>query len=318
MINKEKIAVVVPARNEEKMIGQVIKTMPAFVDSIIIVNDSSQDKTVKRAKEAGLESKRKIEIINLNSNCGVGGAIVAGYKKAIEFGATATAVMAGDGQMDPDELKDLVLPIINNEADYTKGNRLIYGQAWKMIPKVRYLGNSVLSMLTKITSGYWHVADSQTGYTVIAGDILKRINLDNLYKRYGFPNDLLVHLNIARARVKEIPIKPIYHADGKSGIRLWKVIPTISWLLLRRFFWRLKVRYIIQDFHPLIFFYLFSMFLSLISLGLSVRLIHIIITTGIVPSINALAIFFCAVMAFQSLFFAMWLDMDNNKDLAIK
>jgi hypothetical protein len=187
-----------------------------------------------------------------------------------------------------------------------------------MMPKVRYLGNSVLSLLTKATSGYWHVADSQTGYTAISLEALEKIDLDDLYARYGFPNDLLVHLNVMNGRVKEIPIKPIYHVNGKSGIRLWKVIPTIGWLLLRRFFWRLKIKYIIQDFHPLVFFYIFSFILNIIGFLLLIRLFYIFVAHGYIPSINALALFFCAVTSSQFTFFAMWLDMDYNKDLKVK
>lgn len=318
MLNHKKIAVVVPAHNEEKMIGRVIETMPNFVDIIIIVDDASSDKTIVKAEEVARITKKKIVIVKFAQNQGVGRAIIEGYKKALKLKMDVVAVMAGDAQMNPAELKDLCLPIIRDEADCVKGNRLIYGQAWKMIPKVRYFGNSVLSLLTKVASGYWHVADSQTGYIAISQAILEKIWLDNLYPRYGFPNDLLIHLNIAHARVKEIPIKPIYHIDGKSGIRVWKVIPTISWLLLRRFFWRLKVKYIIEDFHPLVFFYFFSFLLTLASIFLLGRLIYIMNLAGKIPPINALALVFCAVMASQFLFFAMWFDMDYNKDLRVK
>jgi len=318
MLNHKKIAVVVPAHNEAKMIGKVLETMPNFVDLIIVVDDASSDKTSLKAEEAGKRYHKKINILRLTQNQGVGRAIVEGYHKALKLKMDVVAVMAGDAQMDPAELKDLCLPIIKNEADCVKGNRLIYGQAWKMIPTVRYLGNSVLSMLTKVASGYWHVADSQTGYIAISRATLEKMWLDNLYPRYGFPNDLLIHLNIVHARVKEIPIKPIYHVGGKSGIRIWKVIPTIGWLLLRRFFWRLKVKYVIEDFHPLVFFYFFSFILGLFGLVFLGRVIYIMAVAHYVPTISSLAFVFCSVMASQFLFFAMWFDMDYNKDLRIK
>jgi glycosyltransferase involved in cell wall biosynthesis len=318
MLNKKTISVVVPAYNEEQMIGKVIQTMPKFVDLIIVVDDASSDRTAKKTLEAAKKFKRKVELIKHKVNCGVGGAIVTGYKCALEKKINCTAVMAGDAQMAPEELESIVRPIIQDDADYVKGNRLIHGQAWRMIPRVRYLGNSVLSLFTKIASGYWHVADSQTGYTAISLKMLGQVYLDNLYKRYGFPNDLLVHLNLVRARVKEVEIKPIYYVEGKSGIRLWKVIPSLSWLLFRRFFWRLKRKYIIEDFHPLIFFYIFSFILNTSSVILLIRLIYIWIEVGRIPPINALALFFCLIMAPQFLFFAMWLDMDYNKDLKVK
>ncbi|KKQ18757.1 MAG: hypothetical protein US31_C0002G0102 [Berkelbacteria bacterium GW2011_GWA1_36_9] len=318
MYKEKKVGVVVPAHNEEKMITNVIKTMPDFVDQIIIIDDFSQDRMVTMIQAAVKIYHKKVKIIRHARNEGVGASIVSGYAYALTQKLDVIAVMAGDAQMDPKELKDIINPIINGRADYVKGNRLIYGQAWKKIPKVRYLGNSVLSLLTKIASGYWHVSDSQTGYTAISLQMLRKIPINNLYKRYGFPNDLLVHLNIFHGRIKEIPIKPIYNMGGKSGIRLWKVIPTISWLLYRRFFWRLKIKYIIEDFHPLVFFYFFSILLGLASLILLIRLIYILIQVGRIPPINALALFFCAIMASQFLFFAMWFDMDNNKDLRVK
>lgn len=318
MLNKKTICVVVPAHNEEKMIGKVIQTMPNFVDLIIMVDDCSQDKTAKNAVAAAKTSGHKIKVIILEQNSGVGTAIVVGYREAVKQKMDVTAVMAGDAQMDPAELRDIVMPVIRSEAEYVKGNRLIYGKAWQMMPKVRYLGNSALSLLTKIASGYWHVADSQTGYTAVSLKTLTEINLGNLYPRYGFPNDMLVHLNLINARVKEIQIKPIYHVNGKSGIRLWKVVPTISWLLIRRFFWRLKKKYIIEDFHPLVFFYFFSFVLNLIGLFLFIRLLYIWNMTGHIPPMNALALLFCMIMAPQFTFFAMWLDMDYNKDLKVK
>lgn len=292
--------------------------MPKFVDLIIVVDDKSTDNTAKAAEIAASSAKKKLKIIRHEVNQGVGASIVTGFREAIKQNSDVAAVMDGDAQMAPDELKSLCLPVVLGQADYVKGNRLIYRQAWKTIPKVRYLGNSVLSLLTKIASGYWHVADSQAGYKAISVKILKKMPLDNLYKRYGFHNDLLVHLNIFRARVKEISIKPIYNIGEKSGIRLWKVIPALTWLLTRRFFWRLKVKYIIEDFHPLVFFYLLAATLSVASIFLLVRLIYIWIITSHIPPINALALMFSLIMTGQFLFFAMWLDMDYNKDLRVK
>lgn len=318
MLQNKKIAVVIPAHNESKLIGQVIQTMPDFIDVIIVTDDASDDNTALKAKDAADLYKKETEVLVHKKNGGVGAAIVTGFKKALELKSDIIVIVNGDAQMDPSEMQDLIQPIIEGRADFTKGNRLIYGQAWKMIPRVRYFGNSVLSLLTKITSGYWHVADSQTGYVAMSREILEKVNIDDLYPRYGFPNDLLVHMNVARARLLEIPIKPIYNVGEKSGIKVWKVIPTISWLLTRRFFWRLNRKYIIEDFHPLVFFYLFSFLLNFIGLGLLIRLIYVTVTTAHVPSVNALALFFCIIMSTQFMFFAMWFDMDYNKDLKVK
>jgi hypothetical protein len=223
--------------------------------------------------------------------------------------------MAGDNQMDPAELISLVRPVADGELDYAKANRLFTGEAWQLIPRTRYLGNAVLSLLTKIASGYWHVADSQAGYTAIGHDVLGKLDLDRIYTRYGFPNDMLVHLNVWNARVRDIPSRPIYGVGERSGIRLRNVVPRISWLLLKGFFWRLREKYVIRDFHPLVFFYLLGILMGVVGFVLGVvelvlRLMGNEITT---PTIVLVALLL--ISGSQFTLFAMWFDMESNKDL---
>ena len=315
MYKDKKIAVVVPAYNEEKLIGKTIESIPAYVDKIIVVDDASKDATLYKVKRYLNSLNNRLILIRHRENQGVGGAIVTGYKKAIEEKMDVVAVMAGDAQMDPNDLPAVIEPVVNGEADYVKGNRLFTGNAWEIIPKYRYLGNGFLSLLTKIASGYWHVADSQAGYTAISRKALLLIDLDKIYKSYGYPNDLLVKLNVYNLIVKDVPVTPIYNIGEKSGIKLWKVIPKMSWLLFKRFLWRLKEKYIIRDFHPLVFFYALAFSLFFISLPLLGRLIYIWVTTGLIPRVNALALMFSLITGFQSLFFAMWFDMEYNKNL---
>ncbi|MFC1717200.1 glycosyltransferase family 2 protein [Candidatus Poribacteria bacterium] len=310
------VAVVVPAYNEEKLIGRVIETMPDFVDRIVVVDDKSRDGTVNVVKNYQASSDTdRITLIQHERNQGVGGAIATGYKWARDNSMDIAVVMDGDGQMDPNDMPDLLDPIVEGDADYTKGNRLFTGDAWKKIPKVRYLGNSVLSLLTKIASGYWHVADSQSGYRAANLRVLQTLDWNSIYKRYGVPNDMLVKLNIYNFRVIDVPITPVYNVGEKSGIRLYKVIPRISWLLLKRFFWRMKEKYIIRDFHPLIFFYALGILLVFLSVPLAVRVFYYWGVHGRIPPINALAMFFSFVAGMQSLFFAMWFDMEYNRHL---
>jgi len=250
MYDGKSVAVVVPAYNEEALIASTVSTIPDFVDRIIVVDDGSKDATVEKAKDAD----PRVDLIVHEQNQGVGAAIVTGYKRAIAEEMDVTAVMAADGQMDPDDLETLVQGITTDQVDYAKANRLFTGQAWELIPRTRYLGNAVLSFLTKIASGYWHVADSQSGYTAVNLPTLKLLDLDRIYKRYGFPNDLLVHLNVWNRRVRDFPSRPIYGVGERSGIRLRHVVPKISWLLTKGFFWRMKEKYIIRDFHPLVLF----------------------------------------------------------------
>jgi glycosyltransferase involved in cell wall biosynthesis len=247
-------------------------------------------------------------------NQGVGGAIATGYKWCRDHGIYATVVMAGDAQMDPNDMPALLDPVVNNEVDYAKGNRLISGEAWEKIPRVRYLGNAMLSLLTKIASGYWNIADSQTGYTVANLKVLQTINLDGIYKRYGMPNDMLVKLNVFGFRVCDVEIRPIYGIGEKSGIKPLRMIPKLARLMYKFFLYRMIQKYIIRDFHPLIFFYLsgFIMFVSGLLLGLYLFWYRIFI--GTVEATSTIMAVFLFITGMQSLFFAMWFDMDYNKN----
>jgi glycosyltransferase involved in cell wall biosynthesis len=315
MYKGKTIGVVVPAYNEELLIGQVIETMPGFVDSIVVVNDCSQDKTAEIAQKYADASNGRVVLINMENNQGVGGSIAEGYKWCRNQEIEAVAVMAGDAQMDPCDLPALLDPVVSGEVDYTKGNRLITGEAWNKIPRVRYLGNAGMSLLTKIASGYWHVADSQTGYTVANLKVLKTLDLGNIYKSYGMPNDVLVKLNIYNFKVRDVEIHPVYGNGEKSGIRPVRMIPKLSLLLLRFYVYRMVQKYIIRDFHPLIFFYLVGFSLNFVGILLSARMIYFWITVGRIPPINALAVMFFLIMGFQMLMFGMWFDMDYNKQL---
>ncbi len=311
MLSSKKIGVVVPAYNVEKKVVDVLSTMPEFVDRIFVVDDKSSDNTAQAAEKLADE---KVMVIHHEHNSGVGGAIVTGYKQAVKEGIDVCAVMAGDNQMDPTELESVVQPVVSGDVDYVKGNRFSYGTSWQVMPKYRFIGNATLSLLTKIASGYWKLSDFQTGYTAISLSTLQKLPLKKIYRRYGFPNDILVKCNVINARVLEVPVKPIYN-DERSGIRLWKVIPKISWLLIKDFLWRLSEKYLKRDFHPLIFFYFFGAIAFFIGSAFGLYLLIYRIAAGPVSGTSALfaALFF--LFGVQSLFFAMWFDMDTNKDL---
>lgn len=317
MYQSKTVAVVVPAYNEEKLIGRVIETMPSFVDRVYVVDDCSSDGTCEKVESylADPEWDGRLFLLRHIENQGVGAAIVTGYKAAMADGMDVVAVMAGDAQMDPDDLPRVIEPVVAEEADYVKGNRLFTGEAWQTIPRYRYLGNATLSLLTKIASGYWHVADSQTGYTAISRGVLELLPLEKLYKRYGYPNHLLVMLNVYNCRVADVPVRPVYNIGEKSGIRLRSVIPRMSWLLLKQFLWRMKEKYIIRDFHPLLFFYAFGGLLMFLCLLLTGRLFWVWIAQGFIPRVNALACMFTAISGLQLLLFAMWFDMEYNRNL---
>lgn len=317
MYEGKTIAVVVPCYNEETQIEKVLETMPTLVDCIIVVDDCSQDKTVELVeKQIAAEGENpKTILIQMETNAGVGAAILAGYHEAIRREIAVTAVMAGDAQMDPDELHTLVGPVARGELDYAKGNRLFYEDAWNSIPRLRYFGNAFLSMLTKIASGYWHVADSQTGYTAISLAALRAIKLDGMYPRYGYPNDMLVRCNTADMRVRDIPIRPVYNVGEQSKMRLWKVIPTMSCLIGRRFLWRMWHKYVIRDFHPLILFYSAGFTSFMAGLGIGLYLLAYRILRGPVQATSGLFSMLLFTTGLQLLLFGMWFDMESNKHL---
>lgn len=315
MYRNHSIAVVVPAYNEETRIKTVIDTMPDFVDHIVIVDDKSADSTAE-VVQARAENTSRLLLIRHEKNQGVGGAIATGYKWARDNDVDVAVVMGGDGQMDPDDLPAVLDPVVNGEADYSKGNRLLTREAYESIPRIRYLGNSVLSLLTKIASGYWNVVDSQSGYTAINKEALHTLDWDQMYKRYGQPNDLLVMLNVYNFTVQDVTIRPVYGVGEKSGLKIRQVIFSISWLLLKRFFWRMKEKYIIRDFHPLVFFYFFGLVFGLATVVLFIRIFYIWWGLGLdIPRVNALAAMFSFMAASQFTLFAMWFDMEANRHL---
>lgn len=314
MYREKKIGVVVPAYNEEKLIAGTISSIPDYVDRIIIVDDASKDRTYEIIDNLRTVND-KLVVFRHEKNRGVGAALSTGYTWSRDNDIDITVVMNGDNQMDPSDLIHLLNPIVDDTADYTKGNRLVTGEAWDIIPHIRYMGNSVLTMLTKIASGYWHVTDSQSGYTAINKKALNLLPLDNIYPKYGVPNDILVRLNIYDMRVKDVPVRPVYEVGEKSDMKIHGVVFTISLLIIRSFFRRMIQKYIIRDFHPLIFFYMFGFFLFLIDVPLITRLIWRLNSTGIVPPINALAVLFCTFLGVQLILFAMLFDMEANKEL---
>ena len=312
MFEGQRVAVVVPAFQEEALVAETLRGIPDFVDRIVVVDDASTDATAERARGVG---DPRVEVIVHERNGGVGAAIVTGYERARDEGVDVTCVMAADNQMDPAELASIVGPVARGEVEYAKANRLVSGEAWQLIPRSRYLGNAALSLLTKIASGYWHVADFQAGYTAISLDALRRLDLRRVYRGYGFPNDLLVHLNVIDARVRDVPSRPIYGVGERSKMRIRRVVPRISWLLFKGFWWRLKEKYVIRDFHPLVFFYALGALMTGLGLllGLIVTVSRIFGNGITTPTIVLVALLL--ISGTQFTLFAMWFDQESNRGL---
>ncbi|MFB6180089.1 MAG: glycosyltransferase family 2 protein [Halorientalis sp.] len=269
MYRGKTVAVVIPAYNEEGLVGGVIDSIPSFVDRVYVVDDCSTDGTWAEitdrtepvdgadqrvpAADGGQVTTRVVPIRH-ETNQGVGAAIKTGYSRARRDSMDVTAVLNGDGQMDPSILDRFLDPIVDGTVDYTKGDRLRSVDLRSEMSTWRVTGNAILTFLTKISSGYWKMTDPQNGYTAISLQALEALDLDLLYDRYGFLNDLLVSLNAHGFSVADVPMKAVY-GDEESGIRYSSFVPALSLLLLRDFLWRLKFKYFITDFHPLVLFY---------------------------------------------------------------
>lgn len=262
------------------------------------------------------QEKEKIILIEHTQNGGVGAAIASGYKWCKDHDIDCVAVMAGDGQMDPGELLSICSPVVNENIDYVKGNRLQHKSAWVIIPKIRFLGNSILSILTKVSSGYWHISDTQTGYTAISKHAINAIPLYKIYKRYGMPNDILIKLNIAFCTIREVKIKPVYGVGEKSKLKVLKVSFPILFLLIKGFVKRLWIKYLFRDFHPLFLLYNVAFLIFGVNSYFVYHLILNFLHPGSKTPTDFLIIFiFLTISGFQSLLFAMWMDIQDNNHL---
>lgn len=230
VIGDATIWVVVPAFREAAHIGRVVATMPAFVDHVVVVDDASPDDTARAATEVG---DARVRLVRHARNLGVGAAIVRGYREALDGGGAgrdAVAVMAGDGQMDPADLLDVVAPVARGDADYVKGTRFWVPSLWRTMGIGRRVVGGVLSVLTARATGL-PITDSQCGYTAISGAMLARLDLDAVFTGFGYPNDLLSHLAVRGARVAEVPVRPVYGTE-QSKLRP-RHVPRIFALVAR-------------------------------------------------------------------------------------
>jgi glycosyltransferase involved in cell wall biosynthesis len=261
-----RVAVVVPAHNEERLIATVISTCPELVDHVIVVDDASTDETSAAAEAA---ADGRTEVHRLPENQGVGGAIVHGHRRALELDCDVSVVMAGDAQMDPAYLPALLDPIADGEAGFTKANRFYGEGSFAGMPRHRVVGNIALSFLTKAASGYWGLFDPQNGYTAIHRSALDRLQLDRLSRRYEFENDLLIKLNVLRVPARDVPIPAVYGAEV-SGLRVGSVAPRLLRLLWRGFWHRMWWKYVLQSFSAVALMFFTGLLLVTVGIGFSI------------------------------------------------
>ncbi|MFC1525480.1 glycosyltransferase family 2 protein [Candidatus Latescibacterota bacterium] len=317
MYRDKSIGVIVPAYNEEQLIRKTLTTMPDFVDRVFVVDDGSEDRTAELIKAHMVQDSR-VSLIEHEANQGLGQSLIDGYVASRDADMDVTAVMAGDAQMDPTDLAAVVEPVAEGWADYVKGNRLLRDDVVSRMPRHRYLGNAVLTLLNKFATGYWSIIDPQCGYTAIGREALEAIPIETLTKGYGYNAHILNMLNLNNFSVCDVEVRPVY-GEERSGIRLSTYIPRVVRLLLRLFLRRMVHKYLVRDFNPLVFFYLFCFAnFALVGTPLFCYFIYAFFVEGRDPSTVPVILTYSLSMGFLSFFFAMWMDMEDNKRLVAR
>lgn len=309
MYQQLRVAVVVPAHNEQALIGRVVATMPDFVDHIIVVDDASKDDTGRAAKAVG---DPRTEVLTLVDNQGNGGAIINGHQRALALEADVSVVMDGDAQMDPDYLPALLDPIVSGEVQFTKANRFFGMGSFDGMPRMRVLGNIVFSFFTKAASGYWNLFDPQNGYTAIHRTALERVPLQRVRRGYEFQNDLLIHLNILRIPARDVPIPAVY-GDESSGIRMHRTVPRILRQLHRGFWQRIWWKYVLQSFSAVALMLFGGLALTAIGAGFGVLVL--VDSWGAKAATPGTVLLSAAPLlsGFHMLLYAMMLDIQESK-----
>lgn len=292
MLQNKKVAVVIPCYKVEKSILSVLHAIPGYVDFIIIVDDACPQSSGKLVLD-NLKNE-KVYILTHQKNLGVGGAVVTGFKKSLELRADVVVKIDGDGQMDPTIMDFFINPIINGDTDYSKGNRFFWPAGLKSMPTVRKLGNTGLSFLNKLSSGYWDIMDPTNGYFAINTFVLKLLDLDKLAKRYFFESDMLFRLGIVRATVMDIPMTAIY-GDEESSLRITSNLFVFIKNHFKCCYKRLVYTYFIRDFNQGSLSFIFA--IPLLSFSIIFGSIHWLkaIQTGVVTPLGTL---FVAVLPF--------------------
>lgn len=310
MYRNKKVGILVPAYNEEENIGDVIKTMPDYVDYILVVDDHSHDDTSKIVKQF-MKKDERITLIRNEVNKGNGYAGRMGFQKLIELGADLIGPIAGDGQTEPQYLPKLLDPVVDNIADFAKGNRFLEPAVYNKMPRYRFVGNIFITMLNKFSTGYYSMFDSLNGYYIVRADVLSKINFDKLGDRYEFENSFWIQLNLVNARALDVSIPPVYKNE-RSKIKLVKVILPTLWTLQKGFIKRVFLKHILFNFSPIGLFYIAGTFLTWF--GVIFGIIVFITTLG--PATASTGTVMIAVVPFilgiQFLLQAVVLDIQNE------
>ncbi|MFC1729238.1 glycosyltransferase family 2 protein [candidate division KSB1 bacterium] len=314
MYQNKRISLVIPAYNEEKLIKPTLEHVPEVIDHVYVIDDASIDSMAEVVTECARRDDR-IELIQHEKNCGPGQAIITGYRASNKAGYDITVVVGGDYQMPLEQVESFLKPLVEETADYTKGNRFMMGgNAFEDMPKTRLIGNTLISLLTKIASGLYKIFDVVDGYTAITKRAIDLIDWDKAWKGYGYPMDFLIRMSTYGLHVKDIPRRAIYlEGERQSQIKGFKYALKVSPMLLRGFFWRLVVKYIFRDFHPLIFFYIMGLTLFPLGVLYGLYLVYAQIAGIGVSGPRAVLATLLITTGLQFLLFAMLFDSQESE-----
>lgn len=312
MYKSTKIAIVIPAYNESLLINKTIDTMPEFVDYIVCVNDGSTDNTLGVLKKSSQRNKRII-IVNNEKNMGVGYTVVNGFKKALELqDVNLIGVMAGDAQCDPSYLDKLIDPLIEENFDYVKANRFYHREALKSMPLYRRIGNIFITLLTKFSTGYYSIFDTQNGYGVFNRSILEKIEFGFIGNRYDYENTLLISLSIAGAKIKDVAVPAIY-GDETSTIKFWPTATRALKAIWSGFWRRIYYKYILFGFHPIALFLCVGIILNIFGLFFAgLIIIEKIINNNTPTTASVMLSAIPLILGIQMLLTALIMDVYNE------
>lgn len=308
MYRDHKIAISIPAYNEEKLIAKTITTLPEWVDIAVVVDDASSDRTSEVVRE--LNDPRVILLRN-EENHGIGYTVVRGYKRAMEEGADILCLMAGDAQCDPAYLHILIDAVLNGECEYAKANRFFHRDALKAMPTFRRVGNILMSIATKFATGYYNVSDSQNSYSAIRSEVLQRVDLDDISPRYEFENSSLLHYGLANIKIKDIAVPAIY-GEEESGIRMLSFLRRAFWVMIKGFFRRVYEKYVLFSFHPIALFLFFGWLLLAWGIGFGAWVAFDSLGDSTATTGTVMLAVLPFLMGFQLVLSAIVLDIQNE------
>jgi len=326
MYDGNTVGVVVPAYDEAGHVGEVIETMPRYVDRIYAIDDASTDGTWEEIREHarrrnGRSTTRngtgekgeetRVVPIRHERNRGAGAAVKTGYARALDDGIDVVAVMDGDGQMDPAHLERVIEPVAAGEVTYAKGNRLRSSRDYASMSRWRLFGNLLLTMLTRVSSGYWELSDPQNGFTAISNEGLRIVRFDRLYDRYGFLNDLLFALNVNRQPIADVA-HPARYGDERSTIRYSTFVPRLSALIARNFLKRIGRSYVLRRFHPLAACYALGTVVLLAGVAAGG---YSLSSAAVDTFLGGMVSFVVATLGVTLVLFGTWFDVEENEGL---